>query len=75
MLEALVANKLQGRVRFFCWLDSGEPQRRLVRAAEEVVEARGGERMHGAGQDKRVLRQNRTWQLLVRKASWRLKYR
>ena len=41
MLEALVANEPQRRIRFFFRLDAGKPQCRLVRAAEEVVEARG----------------------------------
>ena len=43
MLEALIANELQGRIRFLSRLHAGQPQARPVRAAKEVVKARGGE--------------------------------
>ncbi len=40
VFEAFVANELQCRVGIGFRLDPGEPERRLVRAAEKVVEAR-----------------------------------
>jgi hypothetical protein len=41
MLKSLVANELQRCINRFFRFDASEPQRRLMGAAEEVVEARG----------------------------------
>ena len=60
MLEALVSNKLQRCIYLALGLYPGEPKRRLMLAAEEVIEARRGKRMHGGAKYEGMLRHNWT---------------